>query len=315
MHGISSPSTTDPLNLSDAINVAEKFQVHLWVKICKEELINRFKSLQHPEIMSLPLAAVTEILKSDDLEVRSEDDVYKFTLEWALRNYRTKQQRHKVMESELGSLIRFHYMSNDMLVHCNTNYDEFFSMQFIREILRTAINDKQKVPERHFVERAYKHKPLMVSEVLEPRRSCTIWLTFTKDECLRLVRSSPVRSMDFDFHDGRFFIQVAAARDGRFLLSLEVVCLPSHDYFLCTAASKAKGDGEYVGIHSWEFGLRTQDSGLYQDLFGTPLSEFLRDDSSYFNDGKLHLQVKIEAIQQPRFRIRMNWLRSQTNNL
>ncbi|XP_072975198.1 BTB/POZ domain-containing protein At2g46260-like [Typha angustifolia] len=209
MHATSSTLATNPFKLSSAMMVAKQFEQQFWVKKCKEGLINRFKPLQHPELMSLlSLAAVIEILRSDDLDVQSEDDVYDFTLEWALRNYPSKQRRREVLEAELGPLIRFHYMSYKKLVQAVTNYYEYFSREFILKAAMTAVVAKQVSPDSHFVERAYKHKPLMVSEEFQPSRFCTIFLTFTRDECLKLIQSSPIRSMDFEFHDGEFFIQV-----------------------------------------------------------------------------------------------------------
>ncbi|XP_072983494.1 BTB/POZ domain-containing protein At2g46260-like [Typha latifolia] len=310
IHGCYAPRTSSNVSeLSQVMVVAKRFRVSTCYDICEALLIRNYGSLEHPELLTLPLSVVLQLLQSNDLEVESEDIVYRFATEWGKKNHSTIRRRRLALNIYFQPLIRFRYMSNDMLTTALREGDTNFSFNSIYNDVAKARRYKTSPPDwlsgnagARLAERAYKRKPLNILKKSNPRASCRVHLSFTRLECTRLVRSSPACSEEFEFDEGRFSIRVAntlADTYRYFGLALQIVRYPMKASYSCTASSKTKEGDQHVVTHTWELKVLPRVPDAYEDLFSMSWKDFIREDSPFFIDNKLYLVIEIEAIDLP----------------
>ncbi|XP_008798396.2 BTB/POZ domain-containing protein At2g46260-like [Phoenix dactylifera] len=319
MHGTTTPSTWKPSELAHMLMVADKFEVKSCLNECIAELKHQCRTLGK-ELLRFPLAAVEVVLSSDGLEVESEDDVFKFVFKWIKSNYDNHEileQRFEILNSRLAPLIRYQYMSANYIEKMTTKYRIEDTSKFMSEGLDRGLEYKKSSPDwesgttgmstdEQVVERAYKRKPVKVVIHHQQHKTCTIYLSFTQDECVRLSRSPPAHSESFHFDKGVFVLTAArrTLRDGCccFGLSVQIELAPSDDHYMCMASFRSKKN--YLSLlnptHVWGLSVQSWKPEVYEDLFSVPWDKFMEADSPYFVDGMLDLIVEITAIDLPR---------------
>uniref|UniRef100_A0A8R7UD03 BTB domain-containing protein n=1 Tax=Triticum urartu TaxID=4572 RepID=A0A8R7UD03_TRIUA len=143
-------TTTEPNLLLDILMAADKFEVLACMRHCSQLLTNlpmtresALLYLDYPcstsvaaeirhltdaakeflagkykvfakfsdELMDMPLAGIEAIFSSTDLQIRSEDTVYSFLLEWACKQYPETEEGQKIWSSRLLPLVRFSHMT------------------------------------------------------------------------------------------------------------------------------------------------------------------------------------------------------------
>jgi hypothetical protein len=61
--------------------------------------------------MNFPLAGIEAIFSSTDIQVESEDHVYRFLLKWARARYLELEERREILSCRLLPLVRFNHMA------------------------------------------------------------------------------------------------------------------------------------------------------------------------------------------------------------
>ncbi|XP_022881298.1 BTB/POZ domain-containing protein At2g46260-like, partial [Olea europaea var. sylvestris] len=263
MYSNSLPRTTPP-DLLDVLMAADKFEVASCMRYCsrllrnlpmtcesallyldlpstismgdtvqpltdaaKKFLATRFKDLSkfQEEVLNLPLAGITAVLSSDNLQVASEDAVYDFVLKWARTHYSKLEERREILSTHLLRFIRFPCMSCRKLkkvLGCN-DFDTEIASKVVLDALffkaeapyrqRSLMAEEANTSSRRFVERAYKYRPVKVIEFESPRLQCIVYLDLTQGECAQLFPAGRVYSQAFHLGGQGFFLSAHCNMD------------------------------------------------------------------------------------------------------
>ncbi|XP_044361843.1 BTB/POZ domain-containing protein At2g46260-like [Triticum aestivum] len=271
------------------------------IDVAKEFLANKYKNFHkfRRELMNFPLAGIEAILSSTDLQVASEDCIYKFM----------------ILSCRLLPLVRFSYMTRPSLEDILTCTDDDIDHEQVAKRIAKALLQKAGPKQMEgalaadittcwqFTERAYKFKPVKLVAFDRPCPQVIVYLDLTREECSRLFLSGAVRSRGFQL----------AGWDGN--MQLNPVCTMDEQSKVCTFGLCLMGLGSTDLTVDIEFAARIRSSGKFEskyrckgtftrhlleqcdDLFGVPWSTFIADDN-LFIDGVLHLRADLAAVQQ-----------------
>ncbi|CAI9784650.1 unnamed protein product [Fraxinus pennsylvanica] len=353
MYSNSLPRTT-PSDLLDVLMAADKFEVASCMRYCsrllrnlpmtcesallyldlpstismgdtvqpltdaaKKFLATRFKDISkfQEEVLNLPLAGITAVLSSDNLQVASEDAVYDFVLKWARMHYSKLEERREILSTHLVRFIRFPCMSCRKLkkvLGCN-DFDPEIASKVVLDALffkaeapyrqRSLVAEEANTSSRRFVERAYKYRPVKVVEFESPRLQCIVYLDLTQGECAQLFPAGRVYSQAFHLGGQGFFLSAHCNMDqqssfhcfGLFLGMQEKGSVAfAVDYEF---ASRAKPSEEFVSKYKGNYTFTGGKAVGYRNLFSVPWSAFMDDDSPYFINGILHLRAELTIKQ------------------
>ncbi|CAJ2631365.1 unnamed protein product [Trifolium pratense] len=278
----------------------------------KQYLASRYKDVtkHQEELMGLPLAGVEAILSSDELQVASEDAVYDFVLRWARTQYPKLEERREVLGLKLARFIRFPYMTCRKLKKVLTCND--FDHEIASKLVTEALFFKAEAPHRQqilaaesasssrlFVERSYKYRPVKVVEFELPRQQCVVYLDLKREECANLFPSGRVYSQAFHLGGQGFFLSAHCNMDqqssfhcfGLFLGMQEKGSVSfAVDYEF---AARSRPTEEYVSKYKGNYTFTGGKAVGYRNLFATPWTSFMAEDSLYFINGVLHLRAEL----------------------
>uniref|UniRef100_N1R352 Uncharacterized protein n=1 Tax=Aegilops tauschii TaxID=37682 RepID=N1R352_AEGTA len=169
-------------------------------------LIAADKFEHRDELIDMPLSAIEAIFLSNDINVKTEDGIYSFLLEWARKQYPDSEERHKVWSSRLLPLVRFSHMSWKKLhqvLACSD--DDIDHEQTTKRITNMLLH--KAYPAHHQVvlaaeatacwqvpQRAYRFKRLKVIEFDRPCPHIIVYLDLTREECSRLFPKGEIFS-------------------------------------------------------------------------------------------------------------------------
>lgn len=299
------------LDLPSSVLMAEAVQP--LTDAAKQFLAVRYKDITkfQEEVLNLPLAGVEAILSSDDLQVASEDAVYDFVLKWSRIQYPKVEERREILATRLAQFIRFPYMTCRKLrkvMACN-DFDHDFAQKVVVEALffkaeaphrqRTLAADETPNPNRRFVERAYKYRPVKVVEFELPRQQCVVYLDLKREECGNLFPSGRVYSQAFHLGGQGFFLSAHCNMDqqssfhcfGLFLGMQEKGSVTfAVDYEF---AARSKPTEEYISKYKGNYTFTGGKAVGYRNLFAIPWTSFMAEDSLYFINGILHLRAEL----------------------
>ncbi|GJX13358.1 BTB/POZ domain-containing protein POB1-like protein [Tanacetum coccineum] len=299
------------LDLPSSVLMAEAVQP--LTDAAKQFLAVRYKDITkfQDEVLNLPLAGVEAILASDDLQVASEDAVYDFVLKWSRIQYPKIEERREILATRLAQFIRFPYMTCRKLrkvMACN-DFEHEFAQKVVVEALffkaeaphrqRTLVADENPNPNRRFVERAYKYRPVKVVEFELPRQQCVVYLDLKREECANLFPSGRVYSQAFHLGGQGFFLSAHCNMDqqssfhcfGLFLGMQEKGSVTfAVDYEF---AARSKPTEEYISKYKGNYTFTGGKAVGYRNLFATPWTSFMAEDSLYFINGILHLRAEL----------------------
>ncbi|XP_057456202.1 BTB/POZ domain-containing protein POB1-like [Lotus japonicus] len=301
------------LELPDTVLMADAIQP--LVDAAKQYVVGRYKNITkfQEEVMALPLSGIEAILASDDLQVPSEDAVYDFVLKWARKHYNKQTERRGVLSTRLVCLIRFPYMTCRKLREVLSCID--FRHKDVFELVREALIFKAEAPhgqwllaakepvslKHRFVQRAYKYHSVKVVKFELPQQRCVVYLDLKREECASLFPSGRLSSQAFhlggqwyflsaqcnldqhdSFHCFELFVAMKRNGPGGFALvecEFAVRCKPTEEFVVSKKMAKKKFTGGDM------FGRR--------NLFATPWTSFIADDSPFFINGVLHLKAEL----------------------
>lgn len=283
----------------------------------KEFLALRFKDMTklQAEVMDLPLAGLEAVLCSDDLQVASEDAVYDFAVKWVRTHYTKLEERRKVLGTRLCRLIRFSHMTCRKLrkvMICN-DLDPELSMKLVSEALffkaeppyrqRALLADEANTSVHRYIERAYKYRPVKVIEFELPRPQCIVYLDLRREECQNLFPSGRVYSQAFHLGGQGFFLSAHCNMDqqssfhcfGLFLGMQEKGSVSfAVDYEF---SARQKPADEFVSKYRGNYTFTGGKAVGYRNLFGTPWTSFMAEDSQFFINGIVHLKAELTIRQ------------------
>ncbi|XP_076941889.1 BTB/POZ domain-containing protein POB1-like isoform X1 [Bidens hawaiensis] len=299
------------LDLPSSVLMAEAVQpltdaAKQFLAVCYKDITK-----SQEEVLNLPLAGVEAILASDDLQVASEDAVYDFVLKWSRIQYPKIEERREILTTRLAQYIRFPYMTCRKLrkvMACN-DFDHDFAQKVVVEALffkaeaphrqRTLAADENPSPNRRFIERAYKYRPVKVVEFELPRQQCVVYLDLKREECLNLFPSGRVYSQAFHLGGQGFFLSAHCNMDqqssfhcfGLFLGMQEKGSVTfAVDYEF---AARSKPTEEYISKYKGNYTFTGGKAVGYRNLFAIPWTSFTAEDSLYFINGILHLRAEL----------------------
>ncbi|GLJ29262.1 hypothetical protein SUGI_0577140 [Cryptomeria japonica] len=271
----------------------------------KRFLVKNFMMMQGFEgEISLPI--LQEILSSDELQVRSEDILYDFVMEWTRKNYSDDVERREVLNKKLIFLLRLPYLSEEKLkeIFSSKDIDCVGTLKLILEALlykeeapyRRKSHSSQEFHHEMFCERSYINKPIRIVKINTPRKECMIFWNIKRDECLKL-RDKPdsLVSQLIYFGDKLFLLKA--------FTPMNKVGLPISFGLCVQMASNAEITMEYIFScrlnPSCNFVMRSRatENLRYKkmvgppDLLGMNWSEFVSDKNSYFIDNVLYLRI------------------------
>ncbi|KAL7150431.1 hypothetical protein ABFS83_05G111600 [Erythranthe nasuta] len=279
----------------------------------KQFLAARFKDISkfQEEVLNLPLAGIEAVLYSDDLQVASEDAVYDFVLKWARVHYPKLEERKEILSNRLLRFVRFPCMTCRKLkkVLTCTDIDQELASKVVMDALffkaeapyrqRSLVAEETKASFRRFVERAYKYRPVKVVEFDSPRQQCVVYLDLKREECVQLFPAGRVYSQAFHLGGQGFFLSGHCNMDqqssfhcfGMFLGMQEKGSVAfTVDYEF---ASRTSPSEDFVSKYKGNYTFTGGKAVGYRNLFGTPWTAFIADDSPYFINGVLHLRAEL----------------------
>ncbi|GKB41672.1 BTB/POZ domain-containing protein POB1-like protein [Tanacetum coccineum] len=163
----------------------------------------------------------------------------------------------------------------------------------------TLVADENPNPNRRFVERAYKYRPVKVVEFELPRQQCVVYLDLKREECANLFPSGRVYSQAFHLGGQGFFLSAHCNMDqqssfhcfGLFLGMQEKGSVTfAVDYEF---AARSKPTEEYISKYKGNYTFTGGKAVGYRNLFATPWTSFMAEDSLYFINGILHLRAEL----------------------
>ncbi|KVH89043.1 BTB/Kelch-associated [Cynara cardunculus var. scolymus] len=322
--------TTAPA-LLDVLMAADKFEVASCMRYCSRSLRNLpmtpesallYLDLPSSVLMAEAVQPLTDAAKqflavrykditNDDLQVASEDAVYDFVLKWSRIQYPKVEERREILATRLAQFIRFPYMTCRKLrkvMACN-DFDHDFAQKVVVEALffkaeaphrqRSLAADENPNPNRRFVERAYKYRPVKVVEFELPRQQCVVYLDLKREECTNLFPSGRVYSQAFHLGGQGFFLSAHCNMDqqssfhcfGLFLGMQEKGSVTfAVDYEF---AARSKPTEEYISKYKGNYTFTGGKAVGYRNLFAIPWTSFMAEDSLYFINGILHLRAEL----------------------
>lgn len=263
------------------------------------------------EVMSLPLAGIEAVLSSDDLQVASEDVIYDIVLRWARAHYAKLEERREILSKRLLRYVRFPCMTCRKLKKILTCSD--IDPELASKVVLEALFFKAEAPYRQrsllaedanssfhrLVERSYKYRPVKVVEFESPRQQCIVYLDLKREECSQLFPSGRIYSQAFHLGGQGFFLSGHCNIDqnssfhcfGLFLGMQEKGSVAfTVDYEF---AARMKPLEDFTSKYKGKYMFMGGKAVGYRNLFATPWTAFMAEDSPYFINGVLHLRAEL----------------------
>ncbi|CAL9176686.1 unnamed protein product [Musa hybrid cultivar] len=311
------PMTTESalvyLDLPFSVSMASAVQP--LTDAAKDYLAKSYKDITKLQdvMMGLPLAGIEAILSSNDLQAASEDAIYEFVLKWARAQYPVLEERREILSSRLIRHIRFAHMTCRKLrkvLTCN-DLDHELASKLVTEALffkaealhRQRAFSADESSHKRFTERAYKYRPLKVVEFDRPHPQCIVYLDLKREECTKLFPSGRVYSQAFHLGGQGFFLSAHCNLDqqslfhcfGLFLGMQEKGSISfTVDYEF---AARTKPSGEFVSKYKGYYTFTGGKAVGYRNLFATPWTSFMAEDSLFFINDTLHLRAELTIKQ------------------
>ncbi|CAN8248172.1 unnamed protein product [Cochlearia groenlandica] len=303
---------------------ADKFDVALCINYCSRMLLNMPMT---PEfallLLRLPssvlmadsadgsdgftLVGIKTMLKSDNLQFMSEDDVYDLVLEWAKSNYSAVEERKKLLDFHFAEYIRFPHMTCRRLMRILTA-DEVKPNHANLLVLRALNYKAESLSQRRilatqypacgFVERAYIQRPIKVVEFEFPHEQCIVYWDIKRKECEGLYPVYRLYSQGFVLGGGELYLTAKCNQ------------VNLNNCFALFVGRK--GDGSERLKVNYEFSARwkakEEFTSLFKgyselggagtlagctNLFQTPWHALMANDCLYFINDVLHLRADI----------------------
>ncbi|KAE8720614.1 BTB/POZ domain-containing protein [Hibiscus syriacus] len=164
---------------------------------------------------------------------------------------------------------------------------------------RAITSEAANVSFSHYVERAYKHRPVKIVEFEQPWQQCIVYLDLKREECAHLFPAGKVYSQAFHLGGQGFFFSAQCNMDqqssfhsfGLFLGMQErgsVTFAVNYEF-----AARSKPTEDYVIKHKGYYKFMGRKAVGYRNLFGIPWTLFMSDESNYFINGVLHIRAKL----------------------
>ncbi|URE49452.1 BACK [Musa troglodytarum] len=281
------PMTTESalLYLDLPFSVSMASAVQPLTDAAKGHLASSYKDITKLQdvMMGLPLAGIEAILSSNDLQAASEDAIYEFVLKWARAQYPVLEERREILSSRLIRHIR-----------------ALFKAEALH---RQRAFSADESSHKRFTERAYKYRPLKVVEFDRPHPQCIVYLDLKREECANLFPSGRVYSQAFHLGGQGFFLSAHCNLDqhslfhcfGLFLGMQEKGSISfTVDYEF---AARTKPSGEFVSKYKGYYTFTGGKAVGYRNLFATPWTSFMAEDSLFFINGTLHLRAELTIKQ------------------
>ncbi|GLJ29263.1 hypothetical protein SUGI_0577150 [Cryptomeria japonica] len=271
----------------------------------KRFLVQNFRMIQEFE-GEIPLPILQEILSSDELQVRSEDILYDFVMEWTRKHYPDDDERREVLNKKLIYSIRFPYLSKEKLkeIFSSKEIEGVGTLKLILEALlykeeapyRRKNHSAQEFHHEMFCERSYISKTIRIVKIDTPHKECMVFWNIKKDEFLTLRDKPDFLASQFIYFGDQLFLLKAFSTKNKegFPISFGL-CLQM--------ASKAEITVEYIfscrlnPSRNFVMRSRATDKLYYKKMVGSPdllgmnWSEFISDSNSYFIDNVLYLRI------------------------
>ncbi|XBI75201.1 hypothetical protein VPH35_068600 [Triticum aestivum] len=273
----------------------------------KEFLASKYKVLAkldstdpaHRSLMDMPLAGIEAIFSSTDLQIRSENTVYSFLLEWVCKQYPETEERHKIWSSRLLPLVRFSHMTWSKLHEVLTCSDDDVDNEQTKKLITDSLLHKAyPAHEQATIEadtrtcwqapqRAYMLKPIKVVEFDRPCPEVIVYLDLTREECSRLFPTGDILTHLFHLAGQDFFLRANCQMDEQskaysFALYIGTVEMPKGPTCL-TVDFELEDKATFS--NDWMEGCN--------DLFEVPWSTFISNDNLI--DGVLHLRADLRV--------------------
>lgn len=265
--------------------------------------------------MALPLVCIEAIIASDDLQIASEDILYRVVLKWAKTHYSVREERQEILGSRLSRYIRFPYMTCRRLKEILTSDDFTHPVKtaLVLEALffkaesqhrQRSLAAKQLDSHCHrFVERTYKHRPIKIKtvEFEVPRQQCIVYLDLTYKECAGLHPSGRLYSQAFHLGGQGFFLSAQCNIDQQSLFhcfGLFIGIQESGSASLTVEyefSARSKPTEEFVGEYKGTYKFTGGKAVGYTNLFAKPWESFMSKACPYFINDVLHLRAKLSV--------------------
>ncbi|KAK1642660.1 hypothetical protein QYE76_060465 [Lolium multiflorum] len=311
------------LYLDHPCSVLMVAEVQCMVGAAKEFLTDKYKDVDKfgHEVMNFPLAGIEAIFSSTDIQVESEDHVYRFLLKWVRARYLELEERRDILSCRLLPLVRFNHMACTTVQEILACTDDDIDHEKVSKLITKALLHKAYPTVMEgvlsanlfrtcwpFAERGYKTKPVKVV-VFDPNfLEAIVYLGLTREECSRLFPLGKIWSQTF-YLAGQEFRLVATCKMDEisnsysFGLYVELLWMPERSKSVMLAfqfAARKEPTGKFISQPNNYLKIctfRKDDLTLgCDDVFEMPWSTFVADDSLFIN-GVLHLRADLTVLE------------------
>ncbi|KAK1321410.1 BTB/POZ domain-containing protein POB1 [Acorus calamus] len=290
-------------------SVSTNMEVQQLMDASKKHLVAGFNDREAPrdELVNLSMAGLEVILSSDDILPNSEDEICDFLIDWARHNYLKLMERRVALSSLLIRFVRFPYLSctcmRELLV-CKdidkvalleriTDSLLFKEENLLRKHELTSMDSTQK----QFMQRSYNWRPVKVVESESPSRHSVVFFDLSRSECAGLFPFGCIVTQWFPVGEHMFYIAVCCVQNSRslshsfgvwlYLESPEEISVSYH-YAVRKNPSKL-----FIDVRNENYTFQSPEGYGYEDVFRTPWSTFIAENSPYFINGTLHFRAEI----------------------
>uniref|UniRef100_A0ACD5WDY1 Uncharacterized protein n=3 Tax=Avena sativa TaxID=4498 RepID=A0ACD5WDY1_AVESA len=316
------PLTTESalLYLDHPCSMSTAPEVPILKGAAKEFLANEFKDYNkfQQEVMNISLAGIDAILSSSDLHVVSEDQLYYLLLKWARVRYPELEERRKILSSHLLPLVRFSHMTYSAFQRILTCTDNDIDHEQVTKLITGVLLCKAFPAHKpgafaacatsclQYAERAYKSKHLKLVMFDQPCPQVIAYMDLKREECSQLFPSQQILSRPFHVAGQGFVLgakcnmveQGGLYRFGVFICIDHKLKGSTHVTVDCEFAARTKTSGQFVSMVNGKCIFKGELAFGRNDLFSTPWSTFLDDESPFFVEGVLRLRVDLTVVEQ-----------------
>jgi hypothetical protein len=266
--------------------------------------------------MNISLAGIEAIFSSNEICVKTEDDIYFFMLKWARAQYPESDERRKILSSRLLPLVRFCHMTYTTLkgiLACTDNdIDHEDVTKCVTEVLlqkgyqtqlECSITEGTAVS-KHFWGQDCEYKPVKVVLFDKPFPQIIVYVDLTREECSQLFPSGCICLHRFPLAGWGFYLKASCEMDEEsklysFGLRLGTFENPKESTSLTVDyefAVRTRLPGEFLSKLEDKVTFTFDRTEVCYDLFDIPWSTFIADDSLFIN-GVLRLRVDLMVVK------------------
>ncbi|XP_011629409.1 BTB/POZ domain-containing protein POB1 [Amborella trichopoda] len=259
----------------------------------------------HDELMALPLSGIEAVLSSDELHVGLEDAVFDFALEWAHANYPNLEERREMLGSHIFPAIRFSHMSTHKLkvVFKCEDIDPSLALKLVA---RAFFVKAEEAELKHCgTDCTYKRPPLKVIQLVGNHAKCLAFLDLQREECAALFPTGYMKSQLFYLNGNAFYLRVrciksegSSSHSFGLYLGMEDVSDSVVTQYMFASRSKPNKKFKTTPMMKYTFDKGNTCGYGVANLFNTPWTSFIADDSPHFLNGLLHLRAEVTIMTQ-----------------